>query len=99
MSIPVDLALTRQRLSELVVEATLIGIGQPLALISNGGDPDGATLVRFPVEPSPEWKLPPLTLEAALATARPRWIAPARYTCIALCGVMLVLFLRGLRSH
>jgi hypothetical protein len=99
MSIPVDLALTRQRLSELVVDASLVGIGEPLALVSNNGDRDGATLVKFPVEPSADWKLPPLTLEAALATARPGWITPARYTCIVLCGIMLVLFLRGLRSH
>jgi hypothetical protein len=99
MSIPVDLALTRQRLSELVVEASLVGVGQPLALVSNNGDRDGAIHMKFPVEPSAEWKLPPLALEAVLASTRPGWITPARYTFIALCGMMLLLFLRGLRSH
>lgn len=99
MSIPVDLAQTRQRLDALVVGAHLVGVGPPLALVSSKGSSADATSVTFPVEPSPDWKLPALTLEAAIASARPRWITPARYGCIALCGMMLVLFLRGLRAH
>ena len=99
MSIPVDLAQTRQRLSELAVDASLVGVGQPLALVANNGDRDDATVLRFPVQPSPDWKLPALTLEAAIASKRPQWVTPAQYTCIALCGLLIVLFLRGLRTH
>jgi len=99
MSIPVDLAQSRQRLSEFVIQASLVGIGQPVALVANDGALDDATRVQFPVEPSPDWKLPPLALEVAIASKRPHWITPARYTCLALCGMLLVLFLRGLRAH
>jgi hypothetical protein len=74
LSIPVDLALTRQRLSTLVTEAHLLGVGQSLPLVSNRAGAAGATLLKFPVQPSAEWKLPPMTLAVALASKRPRWI-------------------------
>jgi hypothetical protein len=99
LSVPVDLALTRQRLSALAVEASLIGVGEPLVLVANkGGAASGAPLT-FPVQPSADWKLPPMTLAAAIANKRPRWITPARYTCVALSGMLLLLFLFGLRRH
>jgi len=98
MSIPVDLALTRQRLAALVVDAYLVGVGEPLALVASERGAAGIP-VAFPVQPSADWKLPQLTLDTAIASTRPRWIAPVRYGCIALCGLMLLLFLRGLRIH
>jgi hypothetical protein len=97
MSIPVDLALTRQRLSELVVKASLIGVGAALPLVTPAGDPAGDTQLSFPVRPNADWKLPPLTLSAAVASRRLGWVAPARYACLALGGVMLAMFLFGLR--
>jgi hypothetical protein len=97
ISIPVDLALTRQRLSELVVEASLVGVGQPLALVSNrsgAGVPLSAA-----VQPSPDWHLPAMTLAATVANKRPRWIDPARYSFLGLGGAMLLMFLVGLRRR
>jgi hypothetical protein len=99
MSIPVDLALTRQRLSALVVEASLAGAGQPLALIAARAGIGETTQVSFPVQPSADWKLPTMRLTAEIASRRPRWIAPARYACVALSGMMLLLFVFGLRRH
>jgi len=99
LSIPVDLASARQRLSELSVEANLTGVGQPLALVSSEAGAAGAAQLSFPVQPSSEWKLPPLTLTASVAARRPRWIAPARYACLALGGLMLIMFLSGLRRR
>ena len=99
MSMPVDLALTRQHLSALVVEASLIGLGQPLALVTPRADSGTTTQVSFPVQPSADWKLPAMQLTAQIASRRPRWIAPARYACVALSGMMLLLFVFGLRRH
>jgi hypothetical protein len=99
MSIPVDLALTRQHLSALVVEASLVGVGQPLALIAPRAGAGETTQVSFPVQPSTDWKLPAMRLTAELANRRPRWITPARYACVALSGMMLLLFVFGLRRH
>jgi hypothetical protein len=99
MSIPVDLALTRQHLSALVVEANLIGVGQPLALIAPTANAGETTQVSFPVPVSADWKLPAMRLTVEIASRRPRWIAPARYACIALSGMMLLLFVFGLRRH
>jgi hypothetical protein len=99
MSMPVDLALTRQHLSALVVEASLVGVGQPLALIMPRAGTGETTPVSFAVQPSTDWKLPAMWLTAELASRRPRWIAPARYACVALSGLMLLLFVFGLRRH
>src|SRR5262249_4637261 len=98
LSIPVDLAPTRQRLSELVPEASLTGVGQPLPLVSNKAPPS-AIQQMYSVRPNPDWKLPPLTLVAAIASKRPRWIEPVRYACVALASVMLIMFLFGLRKR
>jgi hypothetical protein len=99
MSTPVDLALTRQRLSALVVAASLVGVGEPLVLIGHNADAGDTTQVSFPVQPSADWRLPTMNLNAELASRRPRWIAPARYACVALSGAMLLLFVFGLRRH
>lgn len=99
MSIPVDLALTRQHLSALVVEASLVGAGQPLALVAARTGTGETTQVSFPVQPGADWKLPTMRLTAEIASRRPRWIAPARYAFVALSGMMLLLFVFGLRRH
>ncbi|HSS03487.1 MAG TPA: hypothetical protein VLM79_40765 [Kofleriaceae bacterium] len=99
MSIPVDLALTRQHLSALVVEASLVGIGEPLALVAPRASGGATTQVSFPVQPSTDWKLPTMQLTVELASRRPRWITPTRYACVALSGMMLLLFVFGLRRH
>ena len=99
MSMPVDLALTRQHLSALVVEASLVGIGQPLALVAPRANAGETTQVSFPVQPSADWKLATMRLTVEIASRRPRWIAPARYACVALSGLMLLLFVFGLRRH
>jgi hypothetical protein len=98
MSIPVDLAHTRQRLNELVVRAHLVGVGPPLPLVSTSPDA-GDTQLSFPVRPNADWKLPPMTLSAAIASRHLGWVAPARYACLALGGVMLAMFLFGLRRR
>jgi hypothetical protein len=97
ISIPIDLALSRQRLSELVVTASLVGVGPPLPLVTGSSDATGDTPLSFPVRPNADWKLPPMTLSAAIASRRLGWVAPARYACLALSGVMLAMFLLGLR--
>ena len=99
MSTPVDLALTRQRLSALVVEASLVGVGQPLVLTARKPGAGDTTQVSFPVQPSTDWKLPAMSLATEIASKRPRWITPARYACVALAGMMLLLFVFGLRRH
>jgi hypothetical protein len=99
MSIPVDLALTRQHLSALVVEASLVGVGQPLALVGPRVGTGETTQVSFPVQATADWKLPAMQLTAEIASRRPRWITPARYACVALSGMMLLLFAFGLRRH
>jgi hypothetical protein len=97
MSIPVDLALSRQRLSELVVKASLVGVGSPLALVTDTGSDADVIQLSFPVRPNADWKLPPMTLSAAIVSRHHGWVAPTRYACLALGGVMLAMFLLGLR--
>ena len=97
IAIPVDLAPTRQRLSELVLEASLVGVGPPLALVPHRGGP-GIRLMAV-VRPSADWHLPAMTLAATVANKRPRWIDPARYGFVGLGAAMLVMFLVGLRRR
>ena len=98
LSVPVDLAATRQRLAELVVDANLAGVGQPLALVPNKSGAAGKP-VAFPVQANPDWKLPAITLNATLPNMRPKWIDPARYASLGLGGLMVIMFLIGLRRR
>ena len=98
LSVPVDLAATRQRLAELVVDANLVGVGEPLGLVPNKSGATGKP-VSFPVQASADWKLPAITLNATLPNMRPKWIDPARYASLGLGGLMVIMFLIGLRRR
>ena len=95
LSIPVDLAAARLQLGELVRDASIIGVGQPIQLVNK---PGGTKTIRVPIPISDEWKLPQLTLSAKLPSHRPKWIDPTRFAALALAGLMLIIFLNGLRK-
>jgi hypothetical protein len=95
LSIPVDLAAARQQLSELVREAAISGVGQPISLVNKGG---GTKTINIPIPISDEWKLPPMMLSAKLPSHRPKWVDPARFAALGLAGLMLIIFLNGLRK-
>ena len=95
LSIPVDLAAARVQLSELVRDASFVGVGKPISLVTKGG---GSKTINIPIPINDEWKLPPMTLTAKLPSHRPKWVDPTRFAALGLAGLMLIIFLNGLRK-
>jgi len=99
LSVPVELGGARQRLAELVGEATLVGAGKPVVLVE-GGEAAGDA-VRVDVAPNTEWGIASLSLEikAGRSHSRAGWIDPVRYGSLAFGVVLMGMFLLGLRRR
>jgi hypothetical protein len=99
LQVPVELGGARQRLTELVVDAQVIGAGEPVGLV----DGKGATgvSISFDIQPNAEWGFGPLSLKVmpAKGQERAKWIGPVRYGSLGLGVVLLLLFVIGLRRR
>lgn len=89
ISVPVDLSLAISRLHQHAVEATLIGAGQPIALMPRAGA--GGTAIDVEVRPASATATA-LGLRVTPPATGAAWKNPLRFTCCGLSLAMLLVF-------
>lgn len=93
LSMPVDLAEARNRLSQIADEAVLFGLGDPVILVAKRGG-NGTKPISMPVKLDDEWKLGELTLQVTprRAGAPAAWLDPVSYGAAGLASLLLLVW-------
>jgi len=93
ISAPVDLSAIRRFVEENAVDASLVGLGNPLVLAGTGAAATGAATLRIPVPSRGEWNAAGAMLVATpRAVASLSWAGPARYAFGGFAGLLVLGF-------